>query len=282
MTESVEETFFDEAFNGQVEEVLSLLRDNPGLNVNWNDNNYLRYTALHVASENGQDEVVKVLLAHPHISVNMKDRDGFTPFSHGCLNGEVFIVQLMLKDPRVDISLADNHGCTPLWRASYWGYHEVVEWLIASGRDLGDINKQKGKSGGKEYTALDIARKRKKNEWSLVASLLEKIFTDPEQTRYEIRLKLGLPEALAAGVFALTIFLCEGLLQLKPVQASNQTAAARFFTLARRLPMELQMILCHRVVGSVKESILAKDSEPAFKNLARILLFESLFSQRQF
>jgi len=36
--------------------------------------------------------------------------------------------------------------------------------------------------------------------------------------------------------------------------------------------MELQMILCRHAVGSTKENILLKDSEAAFKSLARILL----------
>jgi len=35
--------------------------------------------------------------------------------------------------------------------------------------------------------------------------------------------------------------------------------------------MELQMILCHRAVGSMKQNVL-KDSEAAFHSLARILL----------
>ena len=39
--------------------------------------------------------------------------------------------------------------------------------------------------------------------------------------------------------------------------------------------MELQMILCHRAVGSTKQNILHKDSEAAFKELARILLLLS-------
>ena len=42
--------------------------------------------------------------------------------------------------------------------------------------------------------------------------------------------------------------------------------------IAAKLPMELQMILCHRAVGSMKQNILRKDSEAAFKSLARILL----------
>ena len=79
-------------------------------------------------------------------------------------------------------------------------------------------------------------------------------------------------DELAAAVFALTVFLCDYLLQLQP--ASNP-AATRFFAIAKRLPMELQMILCHRAVGSAKQNILHRDSEAAFKSLARILLLPS-------
>ena len=83
-------------------------------------------------------------------------------------------------------------------------------------------------------------------------------------------MKLGVLDALAAEVFALTVFLCDDLLQLKPTLTTTITASAasRFFTIASKLPMELQMILCHRVVGSMKQNILHKDSEVAFKSLA--------------
>ena len=36
--------------------------------------------------------------------------------------------------------------------------------------------------------------------------------------------------------------------------------------------MELQMILCHRVVGSMRQNIMRKDSEAAFRSLARVFL----------
>ena len=66
-------------------------------------------------------------------------------------------VELLLKDPRVDVALADEDRCTPLWCASYCGHFEVVKWLIASGRDLGDVN-MVGEYVGKECTALEMAR----------------------------------------------------------------------------------------------------------------------------
>jgi len=50
------------------------------------------------------------------------------------------------------------------------------------------------------------------------------------------------------------------------------TPAARFFSIVRRLPLELQMVLCHIVMGSPKEIIQGKESEVAFKVLARSLM----------
>ena len=106
-----------------------------------------------------------------------------------------------------------------------------------------------------------------------VASLLERFLANPAQTRHELRVKLGV---LAADVFALTVFLCDDLLQLKPapLASTNPTSAAatRFFAIISAVPMELQMILCHHAVGSMKQNILRKDSEAAFKALAGILL----------
>jgi len=105
-----------------------------------------------------------------------------------------------------------------------------------------------------------------------VVSLLERFTANAALTRYEIRMKLGVLDELAAQVFALIVFLCDDLLQLKPALVTttfNPAVATRFFSIASKLPMELQMILCHRAVGSVN---LHKDSEAAFKSLARILL----------
>ena len=238
MSDPVGEKLCDAARNGRVFEVLSLLRD------------------------------------HPEVNVNLKGRFGQTPLSFACQSGKVGIVQELLRDPRVDVTLHDSGWHTPLWWASWNGNREVVEWLMASGRDLGDIENKKDWKGN---TARDIARKENKTE---VASLLERFIANPTLTRYEVRMKLGVLNEVVAEVFALTVFLCDDLLELKPAShlaatphpATTTAAAARFFAIAKRLPMELQMILCHNVVGSMKQNILLKDSEPAFKSLASRLL----------
>ena len=138
----------------------------------------------------------------------------------------------------------------------------------------GTSRTRKGKWIGKDYTALEIARMYERTE---VVSLLERFIANPAQTRHEVRVKHGMLDALTAEVFALTIFLCDDLLQFKPAShpaaaAAATAAAIRFFAIASKLPMELQMLLCHRAVGSMKQNILRQDSEAAFKSLARILL----------
>jgi len=98
-------------------------------------------------------------------------------------------------------------------------------------------------------------------------TLLERFKENPEETRSSMRAELGWFDE-AAEMFAMVVFVSDGLLQINDTAPS---LAARFFNIVRRLPLELQMMLCHRVVGSPKEIIPGKESEEAFKNLARRL-----------
>jgi len=108
----------------------------------------------------------------------------------------------------------------------------------------------------------------KKNGGTEVATLLERFKSDAAQTRHMMRVELGLLDELAAEMFALVVFVSDGLLQTKDTTPSP---AAKFFNIATQLPLELQMVLCFRQVGLGKEIIRGKDSEVAFKSLARSL-----------
>jgi hypothetical protein len=182
-------------FGENVEEVKKFLEDNPSFNVNEGLDGY-DTKALHCACENGHHEIVSVLLAHPHINVNQKRNDGWTPFLIGCGNGKVEVVKILLKDSRVNIDMADDRGCTPLWYASYYERVEVIKWIIASGREI-NLDK-KGEWFGKEYTAIEIARGGNKTE---VVSLLERFTKNQAQTRQEIRKELNITGNFLSGLF---------------------------------------------------------------------------------
>ena len=145
-----------------------------------------------------------------------------------------------------------------LWFAARYGHLDVIKWWIASGRE-NDL----GKPGDVDKTdAIGVA---KKLGYAEVVTLLERFKENPVETRHDMRVELGFIDELAAEMFALVVFVSNGLLQINDTTPSP---AARFFSIATQLPLELQMVLCFRQVGSAKEIIPSKESEAAFKELA--------------
>jgi len=169
----MENTFWDAAKDGKEQEVKDILRKNPSLNVNWKNEKNYAVTALFAACFNGHDSVVSVLLAHPDIDPNLKQKDGWTPFMTACWSGKTSGVRLLLQDQRVMINEPNIEGSTPLRWAAFKGNQDVIKWWIVSGREMnlgtpGDIDKTE------------------------VVSLLERFKSDAAKTRSEIRLELGI------------------------------------------------------------------------------------------
>ena len=155
----------------------------------------------------------------------------------------------------------NNDGRTPLWYAAGNGYINVIKWWIASGREM-DL----GKPGERKTDVIGRAKEKGKSE---VATLLERSEENPVKTRCAMRVEIGWYDELAAEVFALVVFVSDGLLQAK--DTTTPSPAARYFAIVAQLPLELQMVLCYRLVGSAEEIISGKESEMAFKELARRL-----------
>jgi len=95
------------------------------------------------------------------------------------------------------------------------------------------------------------------------------------ETRHVVRVEVVWYDVMAAEIFALVVFVSDGLLQIRDTTIT--TPAARFFNIARCLPLELQMVLCYRLAVSPKEIISGKDGEVAFRSLANWLVWSSIF-----
>jgi len=245
--------------SGDAKKLAGLMRQDPGFKVNVAQNGY-GFTLLHFACQrDSRSAVIPLLLAHPGIDINVKNTDGETPFYYACQFGLPSCVREMVKDSRVKVNEPDNIGYTPLWWAAACGYQDVIEWLIASGREM-DL----GKPGDVDKTdAIGVAKNHGRTE---AVTLLERFKNNPEETRRAMRVELGCLDDVAAEMFALVVFVSDGLLQIN--DTTTPSPATRYFSIAAQLPLELQMVLCHRVVGSDKEIIPGKDSEVAFKELA--------------
>jgi len=134
------------------------MRQDPGFDVNMDHGD--GFTLLRYAcSGGGRSAVIPLLLAHPDIDVNVKSKDGATPFHCACY-GRPSCAREMLKDSRVEVNEPDNIGYTPLWHAAAGGHLDVIKWWIASGREM-DL----GTSGNTNTDAIGVAKMKAGQRW---------------------------------------------------------------------------------------------------------------------
>jgi len=258
---SPERILWNGAAGGVSEDVILILKNHPLVDVNWKFDTLQGTTALHQASFHGHSDIVTLLLAHPGIDVNQRDTQGSTAFMLACKNGKAGSVWPLALDPRVLINEKDRTGFTPLLLASADGYLDIVKLLIASEKPL-----YLGCPGNFATDAIGEARI---NGQPGVVKLLERFKRNPVMVVHEVQLELQFGNAVAAEVFALVVFLCDDLLQIKDTYKRN---TKRFFLMAMQLPMELQMVLSHRVAGSMRNNVAGKHLEPAARSLTKKLL----------
>jgi len=291
----------------------------PRINVNAKSED--DWTPLMYACYKGRDAIVVSLLKHPSIDVNTKNYGRATAFLVACSWGTTKCALLLLDDYRTKVSEPDSRGKTPLRFAVVHEHIDIVKLYLAIalvptssptlaltdtshyGRDYNDQEHRRAHLGTEQTDNVNIAAAAVRtsnpphpDDVDIIAvartlhpprpdivELLKKYKVDPVTTRRQLRLELGLTDKLAADMFALIIFLCDGLLAIKSnstvVSTSTNTSSSttttmttvRFFNIAEQLPMELQMILCYRVAESVKVGITGANSEPAFRSLAQNL-----------
>jgi len=68
-------------------------------------------------------------------------------------------------------------------------------------------------------------------------------------------------------MFSLVVFHADDYLAL--TRDEEMSLAGRFFKITSRLPLEIQMVICHRMYGSTESIVISRDSEPGFHWLAR-------------
>tara|TARA_R110002050_G_scaffold18127_1_gene53002 strand:- start:260 stop:712 length:453 start_codon:yes stop_codon:yes gene_type:complete len=112
-------------------------------------------TPLHVACSENQPSIIKLLLSHPDIDVNVTTSSGTTPLMLAITwCHEDNILQDMIADDRFDINMQNNSGETCLMLAAQcWRKSHVVRALLQRSTidlDIKNIS---------DETALDLARR---------------------------------------------------------------------------------------------------------------------------
>jgi hypothetical protein len=242
--------------------VRRILKENSDIDINWRnfENKKLKgTTALHVACENGHKEAVSLLLEHPHIDVNSKNENNETPFACARNNNKNACISIMFGDERVLINQFEGENFSLLVSLFFDGHTRGIKEWISSGREI--CLGERGNAYNDVFGKMILQGREE-------AILLLKRFRENEKlTRYQVRLELGYFHKKAARYFALVIFLCDGLLKIK----DPSSKVGRFFKISERLPIELQTILCHRLVDSVLNHLPAEMRENGFRELAKCL-----------
>lgn len=285
-----------------------------GADINWHGHNIASF--LHYAILEDREDIIDFLFKQKKLDINIKDRDGNTPWFLAIYKKNINYVKLFFTHSEIDIlavnnnhhsaiHLASHMGCTdilrvllsqglninerkandnrtPLMTAALAGNIETVKYLLEQGADrlLKDIN------DASALTLLAEKREEITND-SLKCLFLIGVYVLVLNGVGELNNQLNvygahriehiiamanqtLWQTLPAELFAIVVFLCDGLLCQKNISSGNPSLeAARFFSISGRLPLELQMYLCNKVYHSPKEIVLIRDSETAFKNLAK-------------
>lgn len=140
-----ERLLFEYCKNGVLTGVIDILERYPEIDINARIGEDQR-SFLFIASLDAHMDVIRVLLQHPKINVNIAKHDGETPLHRACYREYTELVELLLASPDIDVNSRDNNGETPLFYACISGSHHIVKLLIERDDCVVNAQNEKGKT----------------------------------------------------------------------------------------------------------------------------------------
>nr|CAD7460478.1 unnamed protein product [Timema tahoe] len=94
------------------------------------------WTALHIASREGDVNIVSAVLSADCSLIKLGSRNGRTPLHTAALHGQDSVVALLLKHIKDSVDISDSCGLSPLLEAVRSGNINLVQHFINSGASL--------------------------------------------------------------------------------------------------------------------------------------------------
>jgi len=260
---TVNNTLYNALIRGDpvaVKAFLDTTREPEPINTRYEDLQLM--TALHLTCQYGHTALVMLLLTLPGIDVNVTDEFMFTPLMFGCYRDHPEVTKILLQHQvhRPDVNCLDHQDRSAL----FWAMRRSPEsllWLISTSESTGLVL-------GTELESAD----------EITSPLVREFGQDPTKARLAARKALGLEDRRAATLFAVIVLVCDGFLHVKSSfqgsspptdkeERGDPTPLARFLAMMAYLPMELQMVVCHRVYQSGKNNISSVHFEESLLSL---------------
>jgi len=172
---NINKKFLEAVSQGNINEMDSLLDENGTLLVDINTRNESGDTALMIASDHGNLDIVRWLLSYEE-DLSLKDAQGNNALIRAANKGYFDVVEELLNK-KANINSSNNDNRTALMNASENGYIRVVKLLIKKGSKITLKDKF-------DQTALDMVmakikkfKKRKQKKKTLLYHNLESIKT---------------------------------------------------------------------------------------------------------
>ena len=255
----------DAIYYYEVSKVKKLIFENPDLDINVVG----CFAPLHAIVANGNKELFEIFLSHPEVDVNIRNGNDHTPLMTIEMNTYLEMFLMLLKHPKIDVYCKDSSGNSIFYDICISGCIEGLLWWVALGFKI-DFKSDEVKSAYDrmiEYERLRAVLERGKKSsrfynYPKMRELLNLYRNDKDKAVFESKYRVGNESVLSTVLFSLVVFLCDGFLKVK---AEENSETARFFRIASKLPMEIQMILCYRVFRSPKQGMCTTDVDMAVK-----------------
>ena len=121
------------AVGGGYNSIVRLLLKQPRIDVNVKEDQ-CGGTALAIAADIGNVEIVQLLLATKSLNANSTIKDGEFALTLAARRGHFSVMKLLLSDRRVNVSQTTKFGRTALTIAAFNGHTKVVEQLLMDQR----------------------------------------------------------------------------------------------------------------------------------------------------
>jgi len=238
---------------------------------------------LAVASLLAGEHIVLLLLQDHRVDINAGWRTGRSPLAAAAEAGNLDIARTLLlherrapngsmgadsngrqvegaMDLNVNVNLLADDGESPLQIAAKNGHYDIVAAILALARDP-----------AAQVRTEDVKAARRAGH-GRVAGLLTKYMENAWKARDELWAgESSCQSLLAAEVFALVVFASDGYLCVSAAPNPFGQDDVRFFAIATKLPMELQMVLCNRLFGLGIGLVATRNVELALRWVGRHL-----------